>query len=264
MNTSRKIIFLLTIIPFFYQCNPPAEKQEKAQLLVEVDTLYRQKGNCESTDCIDAHIIFPHFSGTVAADQINQQVKELIYYDLLIDSAKVDQLNMQELADELIRDYENAKEEFKEATLNFEYNITSEVTYRHPRIWSINFNIYTYTGGAHPMTYQKYLNVDPDTGEKIDLGKFFTNQDELKRLVEREIRETHDIETEQLWSDVFFTERFQWPENMGLTNDGLVLVYNPYEILPYAAGFTEVIIPLVEAGQYLSIDLQTEAEEALQ
>lgn len=264
MNTSCKIIFLLTIIPFFYQCNPPAEKQEKAQLSVEVDTLNRQKGNCESNDCIDASIIFPHFSGTASADQINQQVKKLIFYDLLIDSAKVDQMGMLELADELIRDYENAKEEFKEATLNFEYSISSEVTYRNPSIWSIYFNIYTYTGGAHPMTYQKYLNVDPDTGEKIDLNQFFTHQDELKRVVEREIRERHDIETEQLWSDVFFTERFQWPENMGLTNEGLVLVYNPYEILPYAAGFTEVKIPITEASQYLSIDLQTEAEKALQ
>lgn len=264
MKTITPITYLL-LLPFFYwQCNPPAEQQDEQQLTVQTDTLSRQKGNCVSNDCVDARIIFPQFSGTAAAEEINQKVKELIFNDLLIDSAKVDKMNFRQLADELIRDYDNAKEEFKDATLNFEYSISSEVTFRHPRVWTIYFNIYTYTGGAHPMTYQKFLNVDPESGEKLNLSNFFTHQDQLKREVEQEIRAKHDIETEQLWSDIFFTDRFQWPEHMGLSSEGLLLVYNPYEILPYAAGFTEIAIPLQKADDYLAIDLQTEAEEALQ
>ncbi len=265
MNIAFKLLFLTILFTSLSRCTPPAEQQQqKEQIVVQTDTLQRQHGDCEANDCVDAFIIYPEFEGTAAMAQINDKVKNIIFNDLLIDSAKVDQLNMQQLADELIRDYQNAKEEFKEATLNFEYKISSEVTYRHPSIWSIYFNIYTYTGGAHPMSYQKFLNVDPETGETIDISSLFSNQDELKKQVEKTIRLEHDIETDQPWSDVFFTDRFQWPENMGLTTEGLVLVYNPYEILPYAAGFTEITIPLQEAGQYLSIDLQTEAEESLQ
>lgn len=263
MKKILSIISILPIVSICWQCTPPAEQEEKESLNVQLDTLDRQKGDCQSNDCIDAVIVYPDFSGTSAATKINQKIKQLIFNELVIDSAKVDQMNMQQLADELIQDYLSAKEEFKEATLNFEYNISSRITYRHPEVWSIFFNIYTYTGGAHPMTYQKFLNINPETGQRVDLKKYITNQEELKRIVEQTIRQKHDIPTEQVWSDVFFSDRFQWPENMGITQEGLILVYNPYEILPYAAGFTEIVISFGEAKQFLTIDLQSEAEEAL-
>jgi len=266
----NKKIFIFHYLPFLlvvsvlWHCTPPAEQQDEKAMTILSDTITRTKGNCEANDCIEVLITYPKFAGTPSASQIYLQLKTLIFNDLVIDSAKVEQLNMNQLADLLVQDYVSAKAEFKESTMNFEYVINGEVAYQHPQLWSIYLNIYTYTGGAHPMSYQKFLNVDPDTGNKIDLINYFDNKDELKRKVEETIRQTHDLTGEQQWSDVFFSDRFQWPENMGLTSKGLMMVYNPYEILPYAAGFTEIVIPINEAEKYLSFDLQTNAEKALQ
>ncbi len=267
MNKSTCIFYCLIygiVIGIACQCTPPAEQQEEKTLTFSSNTIKRAKGNCEANDCIQVSITYPKFAGTPAATEINQQIKTLIFSDLVIDSGKVDELDKKQLADLLVQDYVSAKEEFKESTMNFEYAIKGEVTYRNSGLWSIYFNIYTYTGGAHPMGYQKFLNVEPDTGAKIMLSNYFKNKDELKKRVEKSIRQTYDIAGEQQWSDVFFSDRFQWPENMGLTTEGLMLVYNPYEILPYAAGFTEMIIPMDEAEQYLSFNLQSNAEKALQ
>ena len=43
--------------------------------------------------------------------------------------------------------------------------------------------------------------------------------------------------------DYFFGKSFQLPQNIGFSEDGLILLYNTYEVASYAQGYTEFIIP---------------------
>ena len=43
--------------------------------------------------------------------------------------------------------------------------------------------------------------------------------------------------------DFFFGEDFQLPANMGFSKEGLILLYNNYEIAAYTQGATKIVLP---------------------
>ena len=54
--------------------------------------------------------------------------------------------------------------------------------------------------------------------------------------------------------DVFFGKPFQLPENIGYSDDGLVLLYNVYEVASYDQDYIEFVIPFEELGSYLKME----------
>ena len=55
------------------------------------------------------------------------------------------------------------------------------------------------------------------------------------------------------FNDYFFGDSFQLPENIGFSDEGVILLYNVYEIAPYSEGITEFTIPFEEALPYLKL-----------
>ena len=53
--------------------------------------------------------------------------------------------------------------------------------------------------------------------------------------------------------DYFFGKPFQLPENIGFNNNGLLLLYNTYEIASYAQGYTEFVIPFNDCESFLKV-----------
>ena len=51
---------------------------------------------------------------------------------------------------------------------------------------------------------------------------------------------------------MFERDEFYLPENIGLTENGLVLLYNQYEVASYADGAIELILPMNEVKNYLT------------
>jgi hypothetical protein len=52
-------------------------------------------------------------------------------------------------------------------------------------------------------------------------------------------------------TDFFFGKDFVLPENIGYNEEGLLLLYNTYEIASYAMGITEFTIPYSEINNLL-------------
>jgi hypothetical protein len=50
----------------------------------------------------------------------------------------------------------------------------------------------------------------------------------------------------------FDPNNFTLPENIGFDDDGLILLYNTYEIAPYSSGLTEIHIPFDEIDSLLT------------
>ena len=44
------------------------------------------------------------------------------------------------------------------------------------------------------------------------------------------------------------------PENIGFSDEGVILLYNVYEIAPYSEGITEFTIPFEEVLKYIKIN----------
>ncbi|CDF81069.1 conserved hypothetical protein (DUF4163, DUF3298) [Formosa agariphila KMM 3901] len=147
-------------------------------------------------------------------------------------------------------EYTNFKNQFPESAQEWEAQIDGEVMYETPELISISLTSYTNTGGAHGILVITFLNFNGQTGELIETNKLFDDQDEFyefaKPYFNEEISNKKDL--------VVDSESFVLPQNIGYSADGLILLYNTYEIAPYAAGITEFIIPFNDANSYLKFD----------
>ncbi|MGR3900462.1 DUF3298 and DUF4163 domain-containing protein [Psychrobacter sp. 1176_08] len=103
---------------------------------------------------------------------------------------------------------------------------------------------YSYTGGAHGMSYSEYLIFDPSTKKQIKLDDMLVTgkKSRFKTLAYNAYKtwvKTFD-------NDVSSYEK-NWPftlsDNVTLTDKGIDILYQPYAIGPYASGMPTLSIP---------------------
>ena len=131
-----------------------------------------------------------------------------------------------------------------------------------PKTFSLEISNSNYTGGAHGNYGTTFENYDKYTGEKLTLDRLFTRnyKNRLTRISERVYREKNKLSYNESLSETlgWFDNKFILPNAIGIGEDGLHLEYNPYEILPYAAGTTSLVVPyqalssIIPENSYLS------------
>lgn len=116
--------------------------------------------------------------------------------------------------------------------------------YQTEHIVSVSGTYYSYTGGAHPNTWQLGWNYDLETGAFFSpevLGEGTELQDAVTAELIRQAQ-TLDPEgdgamlTEMYWED-YEDIMANWPSYAATFNrDGMDVVFSAYELAPYAAG----------------------------
>lgn len=120
--------------------------------------------------------------------------------------------------------------------------------YQSPYVVSIAMTSYTNTGGAHGMVVVSFLNFDVKTGNLIENDALINDLSAFKELAKTYFNQ--EIEGKR---DLYFEpENFTLPANIGFNDDGLILLYNSYEIAPYSTGLTEFTIPYETIEGYLN------------
>jgi len=106
---------------------------------------------------------------------------------------------------------------------------------------------YSFTGGAHPSSYTGFINWNTKVNKEIQLNDLVTkgNFPQLVAIAEALFRKNENLkDTASLAGNYFFKDdKFALNDNFSITPVGLRFFYNQYEIKPYAAGTTELIIP---------------------
>jgi hypothetical protein len=137
------------------------------------------------------------------------------------------------------------KTAFPKTSQIWEAQIDGEVVYQSQELICIAITAYTNTGGAHGNVTISFLNFDSETGQTLSNDRLFNDIENFKRLAESYFKaETKD-------KILFDNKAFELPENMGFNPDGMVLLYNTYEIAPYATGIIEFVIPFNKVETYL-------------
>lgn len=128
---------------------------------------------------------------------------------------------------------------------------------------SIECSEMSYLGGAHPNSVWFYKVVDLSDGRTVKLNDIVDpNQMEaFNRLRFKSFEESWKSRGEDLdWRDYYFAESFvkdgpfYTNENFKVGKVGLTFFYNQYEIAPYAAGTTEVLLTWKELEPMLLRD----------
>ncbi|MCB0707408.1 MAG: DUF3298 and DUF4163 domain-containing protein [Saprospiraceae bacterium] len=219
---------------------------------------------CETSDsirCARVNVSMQLLKGkdNPAVESINSQVRAIAYEELSelteVNSAEAD---LTKAAKTFVLEYEEMMaDEEPEFITPWSVDVESEVLYHSDLLYSIELNNYNYTGGAHPNYYTTLRTFSLKDGTVVKLEKLIQKPAVFLQLVEQAFRAEQEIPEGQdlAESGFFFEEAFSLPANMAFVGDGVLFIYNPYEVAPYALGITEFVIPYAKLEGVLDLGI---------
>ena len=191
----------------------------------------------------------------VISDSINKKVfsviKEIVFFGE--DSTKVN--DYKSLSKSFIVSYDEMHEKFPNDTFGWEAKIIGNVEFQSEQILNLKLDHYTFTGGAHGYQGYRSLLFNPKTGKAVFNNQLFKNEKDFKAFAEKTFRAKYKIpENANINATglMFENDKFQLPQNIFYTSQGLLLYYNSYEAASYADGPKELLFPYSEVNKYLN------------
>ncbi len=151
----------------------------------------------------------------------------------------------EELAAAFLAEHRAFVEAFPDATAAWNVDITATAITSTPAVVTIEITEFAYTGGAHPNTRRRLVSFDVESGRLLGVDDVTTDLGTLASLAERRFRADRglgpddDLEAAGFW---FPEEGFTLPDNLGITDDGIVFHWDAYEIAPYSTGPIDVTV----------------------
>ncbi|WP_289663597.1 DUF3298 and DUF4163 domain-containing protein [Flavobacterium panacagri] len=244
----KNYIFIIFLCLIFTSC--------KKDLSFENETFEEKSTKPCKNDCPSITIEVPVAKNKkVISDSINKRVfaviKEIVFFEE--DSIKVD--DYKSLAKSFIASYEEMHQKFPQDTFGWEAKIIGNIEFQSEQILNLKIDHYTFTGGAHGYQGYRSLLFNPKTGKAIFNNQLFKNEKEFKAFAEKAFRSKYKIpETANINATgmMFENDKFQLPQNIFYTSQGLLLYYNSYEAASYADGPKELIFSYDEIKKYLN------------
>ena len=147
-------------------------------------------------------------------------------------------------------EYKRFKNDFQENPMVWEASFDGEVIYQSEALICLALTSYSFTGGAHGNMNITLYNFDTTSGKSLAIEELISDIPGFTKLAHKHFVAYLESEGEAM-DNYFFGEDFHLPANIGFNEDGVILLYNTYEIASYADGMTEFIIPLDEAEPHL-------------
>lgn len=126
---------------------------------------------------------------------------------------------------------------------------------------SIRFtNSEYFSGAAHPNSLTQVFNYDITDGELIELTDFFKPESNylevISEFAENELLEKFKEENELLKEMIKSgtAAKAENYEKVGISEDGLIIIFDPYQVAPYALGPQEVKIPYENLKEQIDPD----------
>jgi hypothetical protein len=127
------------------------------------------------------------------------------------------------------------------SSFDFQYSIIDQ----RADIWSIKFDIYVYAdGAAHPYGYSRTLNYDLSNGREITMDELFLSSSDYLQVISDYCKS--QLATRDIGFDMLSAGADPLPENYqrwNISNAGLTITFDAYQVAAYAAGPQIVVIP---------------------
>ncbi|MCJ0743612.1 DUF3298 and DUF4163 domain-containing protein [Pedobacter montanisoli] len=249
-NISLKTtLFFLFIALSFFACR---NEEKKGKDLTGTDTLtyktehiqvlssYIPKPQDGITDITKATISYPVFQNKALNDYLLKQVFSFF-------SQEEPPTSYQDVANSFVKGYDEFATENKDYTHSWYLDINIKPISQFKDYIALAYTHSDYTGGAHGSHNIIYINFDPVQNKPLTLDNLIENGSSIKltALGEQIFRKDEKLSaTEPLTEKYFFENgKFILPLNFYIGKNGLVFLYNAYEIKPYVDGTTELVIP---------------------
>lgn len=133
----------------------------------------------------------------------------------------------------------------------YEFYMTYKITWNKGCITSLYIDEYTYLGGAHGSTIRTSDTWDFSVGRRLYLKDLYPKEhmlkDKVQKTIEGQIIEQLKTSPQSYFDD--YAKLVAKTLNLNsfyLTQDGVVLYFQQYDIAPYAAGFPEFSFGIID------------------
>lgn len=208
---------------------------------------------CAENNCPEVQIDYLVAEGKFAKE-INHQNEAFLIEILNSTPDSSSAKTLEDAAKKFIGEYFSFKNEFPESPATYEADIAQEELIKNDSLLIYKTKFYLFTGGAHGYGATRFLNFNLKNGKQLTNTALFTNEEKFTAFAEKKFREQYEITSENINSKGFFFENdtFTLPENIAITKDEVILIYNPYEAASYAQGQLELVINKAEVEQFLN------------
>lgn len=116
------------------------------------------------------------------------------------------------------------------------------------KIFSVTQFNYSFTGGAHGMSYMHGVTADLQTGQIYKLSDLFIADKDYKQAINKIIEQEIAIRPDK---DVISFTGITDEQSFYVEQSGIVVYFSLYEIAPYSSGFLKFHIPFNSLTDYL-------------
>lgn len=216
----------------------------KDTLAYTYQTLKQKANDCTNqpdSGCTVVNINYPLFKDQAT---LNDTIKHRLLGIFALD--KPDS-SLGALTRHFLAQYYADKSQHTRPNVPYELDINTTVVRQDSSLTTLQINGYSYTGGAHGSMSTYFINWNTKANKNILLG------DVLKGGYEKDLTsvgdsifrvQEHLTKNASLKGNYFFKgDVFGLNNNFMLTPTGIRFLYNQYEIKPYVAGQTNLLIP---------------------
>lgn len=222
-------------------------------------------------------IDYSYLAESNATDTITQRINEAIIahtlgreYAGMAPEAAVDSFKnayiatyRKEVGEFYLEDLKNATSKDDLPTwYNYEYGLTTHFSEGKEGILNFTSDTFEYTGGAHPNSWNIWLNFDKSNGRLLTLKDVFMAGSEkpmsemlLKELIEEMADRLEDSNIKSLKdlqdAGILDSTPMYVPENFLLEKEEVSFLYNKYDIAPYSVGVITLSLPYESVEKYM-------------
>lgn len=119
--------------------------------------------------------------------------------------------------------------------------------------YSLKYRNSLYEGGAHENYYEGFKNFYKGKKE-LKLKDIVIDKKRFKNEAQKIYKEQRGLApNDPLTKDGWFDNKFVLANEFAITNDGILFLYNPYEVKPFALGITKFLVPFDRVKKYLNL-----------
>ncbi len=154
--------------------------------------------------------------------------------------------SLEAMVEDFLREYREFRRQAPAVATAWSFERRVELLWSGRHVASFAVQERSFLGGAHPNSSTTYHVFSTRDGHELQLAELFVPgfEPELRRIAEEAFRRHHGLTQDDSLEDAgfWFDGGFDLPVNWAVTELGLVLHYNPYEVAPYALGPTHLVI----------------------
>lgn len=221
-----------------------------------------QLGSCSPSPCVSVALgAVPDLDGISSSDveaRVRSEIIGVLYAPIDIEGNDPTPENLVAEIQARLEDYSRQTS----APIDWKLTRGATVVHRNSEVFAVEIVSEGYLGGAHGFSDKTLMTFDTRTGGRLAVGDVVeeSSRPTLSKIVEAEFRRARNVSPSTSLQDAGFFilpgQEMPLAENFALTDRGLELQYNPYEVGPYSMGSTRVVVPKEAIEPLLSANLK--------